>query len=197
MKRRYMNEIFLGKKDYWNIYCKLFSKYSDTRYDFVDIRVFFYLSLTISILSAIFSRARWFNLIFQKNISFGFFADTLPKLEEWNSFWQLSVSFRSPTNPPWEVTFYAWEYKGFSKFIKGKKSKQRFWFHYFTTFFWAKIKSSGDITGAQTVLSFFSLHKFWKSFVFLGLKGHLPGRVGGGSTSQRKLPKTISFFQFW
>ena len=98
------------------------------------------------------TRARWFHFIFQDNFVFGYFVNTLPKLEEWNSFWQLSVSFRSPTNPPWEVTFYAWEYKGFSKFIKGKKSKQRFWFHYFTTFFWAKIKSSGDITGSQTLL---------------------------------------------
>jgi hypothetical protein len=98
------------------------------------------------------TRARWFHFIFQDNFGFGYFVNTLPKLEEWNSFWQLSVSFRSPTNPPWEVTFYAWEYKGFSKFIKGKKSKQRFWFHYFTTFFWAKIKSSGDITGSQTLL---------------------------------------------
>ena len=42
----------------------------------------------------------------------------------------------------------------------------------------------------KMVFAFFSLYKLWKSFVFLGLKGHLPRRVGGGSTTHRKMPKT-------
>ena len=51
-----------------------------------------------------YTRARWSNFIFQTNFGFGFFADTLLKLRELNSFCSFSMSFRSPTNPPCEVT---------------------------------------------------------------------------------------------
>jgi hypothetical protein len=47
------------------------------------------------------------------------------------------------------------------------------------------------------VFAFFYHNKFGKSFVFYGLKGHLAGRVGGGSTTPRKWPTLIYFFQFW
>jgi hypothetical protein len=56
-----------------------------------------------------------------------------------------------------------------------------------------------EIIKLKTVYGFFSLNKFSKSFVSLGLRGHLAGRIdkGGGSKTHRKLLKTISFFQFW
>jgi hypothetical protein len=59
------------------------------------------------------------------------------------------------------------------------------------------VKKCFKIIKSKMVFAFFFLFKFWKSLVFLGLKGHLPGRVGGGSTTHQKLPETSSFFQFW
>ena len=77
-----------------------------------------------------------------------FFADMLPKLEEWNSCWQ----FRGVLDPPPTLParwLHRAKIQRISQFIKGKQ----FW-HVFLSFkpFLAKTRSQGFITEVHTVL---------------------------------------------
>ena len=87
-------------------------------------------------------RVRWFNFIFQKNFSFVFFSDTLPKLEEWNRFWPFSV--RSPANPPCKVTHRPKNTKDFQNFKRENNLT-----HFFDFFILINFCSQNQITGMQ------------------------------------------------
>jgi hypothetical protein len=79
-------------------------------------------------------RARWFNVIYEKNYGFVFFADSLPKPQEWDSLGNFQRVLDTPPTFPARWHFRPKNTKDFQKMYGENKSKHHFWFYNFIIF---------------------------------------------------------------